>query len=63
VLTSGNSASQLSGYVISCPYVAIGISPSTVARGTFITVTGDVMSSTTGWQTVSVEFALTGPMG
>ncbi|HEX3740978.1 MAG TPA: hypothetical protein VHV29_14860 [Terriglobales bacterium] len=57
----GNSAAQSSSYTISCHYVAIGIAPSTVARGGTITVSAKVMSCTNSSQTVSVEFDLTGP--
>ena len=57
----GNSSSQVNNYVVSCHYVAIGITPSTVTRGGTITVSANVMSCTSSSQTVSVEFALTGP--
>jgi len=59
----GNSASQSDSYSVSCHYVALGISPSTVTRGSAITVTGTVMSCKNVAQTVSVKFTLTGPLG
>jgi len=59
----GNPAAQLASYTISCHYVAFGISPSTVARGGKVTLTGNVMSCTNSAQTVSVKFSLTGPLG
>jgi hypothetical protein len=58
---AGNAVSQLSNYVISCHYVAIGISPSTVKRPSIITVTADVMSCTKSSQSISVKFELTEP--
>ncbi len=60
---AGNAASLVSNYVISCHYVAIGITPSSVKRPSIITVTADVMSCTSGSQSISVKFELTGPHG
>jgi len=59
----GNAATQLESYLVSCHYVALGVSPSTVPRGSKITVTGTVMSCTPGPQTISEKFTLTGPLG
>jgi len=59
----GNATLLVTTYLVSCHYVGIGISPSTVAPGSLITVSADVMSCTGGSQTVSVEFDLTGPQG
>ncbi len=58
---AGNAVSQVNNYVISCHYVAIGISPSTVARKGVVTVSADVMSCTSSSQSISVKFELTGP--
>jgi hypothetical protein len=58
---AGNAASQLGNYVISCHYVGIGINPSTVSRKNAVTVSADVMSCTSGSQTIGVKFELTGP--
>lgn len=58
---AGNTVSALSSYIISCHYVAVGISPSTVTRGGLITVSAHVMSCTGSSQTISVEFDLAGP--
>jgi hypothetical protein len=60
---AGNPSSQTVNYQVSCHYVALGISPSTVARGGAVTVTGTVMSCTNSSQKVSVQFTLTGPLG
>jgi len=60
---AGNATSQLVSYQVSCHYVALGISPSTVSRGSTVKVTGTVMSCTNVAQTVSVKFTLTGPLG
>jgi len=60
---AGNAVSQVNDYVISCHYVAIGISPSTVKRPSIITVTADVMSCAKISQSISVKFELTGPQG
>jgi 6-phosphogluconolactonase len=60
---AGNPASKAVSYTVSCHYVGLGISPSTVARGGKITVTGTVNSCTSSSQTVSVKFTLTGPLG
>ena len=60
---AGNPASQLVSYVVSCHYLALGISPSTVSRGSIATITGTVMSCKNAAQTVSVKFTLTGPLG
>jgi len=59
----GNPAAQTVTYQVSCHYVALGVSPMTTARGSMITVNGNVMSCTSGSQKVSVEFALSGPLG
>ncbi len=60
---AANPGSQSVSYVVSCHYVALGISPSTVSRGSTVKVTGTVMSCTNAAQTVSVKFTLTGPLG
>ena len=60
---AGNPADQLASYQVSFHYVAFGISPSIVARGGKITVTAMVNSCTQTAQTISVKFALTGPLG
>jgi len=57
----GNTTSLVGNYWVSCHYVGIGISPSSVTPGSIITVSADVMSCTGSSQTVSVEFDLTGP--
>ena len=44
-----------------CHYVSITLSPSTVAVGGRITVTGTLMSCANTAQTISIQFALTGP--
>jgi hypothetical protein len=58
-----NASSQSLSYTVSCHYVTLAISPSTVARGGKITVTGTVMSCMPAVQTISVKFTLTGPLG
>ena len=58
---AGNAASQIGNYLISCHYVAIGISPSTVTRNSVVTVSADIMSCTSSSQSISVKFELTGP--
>jgi hypothetical protein len=59
----GNVASQSVGYMVSCHYVSLGISPSTVTRGKPITITAAVQSCANSSQTVSLQFTLTGPLG
>jgi hypothetical protein len=59
----GNPALQSISYAVSCHYVVLGISPPIVARGGKVTVTGTVGSCATQSQTVSVKFALSGPLG
>ncbi|MCU1242341.1 MAG: hypothetical protein JWO71_3067 [Candidatus Acidoferrum typicum] len=44
-----------------CHYASITLSPSTVAAGGKITVTGTLMSCTSTTQTIAVQFTLTGP--
>jgi len=60
---AGNPGSQSVSYLISCRYVGLGISPSTISRGGIVTFTGTVKSCKDAAQTVSVKFTLTGPLG
>jgi hypothetical protein len=59
----GNSSSQSVSYTISCHYVGLGVSPTTVSKGSIVMITGDVMSCTPNAQTIREEFSLTGPLG
>jgi hypothetical protein len=54
------SASTALGQQVVCG-LSIGISPSTVARGGFITVTGTLRFCATTTQTVVIKFTLSGP--
>jgi hypothetical protein len=45
-----------------CHYVSITPSPSSVAVGGTVTITGSVMSCTNSTQTIVVQFILTGPL-
>jgi hypothetical protein len=58
-----NASSQSLSYTVSCHYVALGITPSSVARGGKTIVTGTVMSCMPAAQTISEKFTLTGPLG
>jgi hypothetical protein len=60
---AGNAASQTVNYQVSCDYLALGISPAIVSRGSIVKVTGTAMSCTNAAQIVSVKFTLTGPLG
>jgi len=59
----GNQSSQATTYTVSCHYMTLGINPSTVPKGSKITVTGTIMSCAHNAQTISEKFTLTGPLG
>jgi hypothetical protein len=52
----------LTGTGVVCHYVSMALSPSSVAVGGVVTVTGTVRSCTSATQTVVVQFTLTGPL-
>jgi YVTN family beta-propeller protein len=46
---------------VACHYISIGLSPSTVAEGDWITVSWTLRSCSNATQTVAFDFALSGP--
>ena len=50
-------------YTVSCNYAAVTLSPSTITRPAFVTVTTSVMDCMSAPQTVKVKFTLSGPLG
>jgi Bacterial lectin len=60
---AGNNASTSATYYVSCHYVQFGVSPSTVSRGSWVTVTGAVMDCQSSSQKLTIELSLSGPLG
>jgi uncharacterized protein DUF11/K319-like protein/HYR domain-containing protein/Big-like domain-containing protein len=58
---AGNTSSRSVTYQVLCHYVTISSSPSSVAQGGTVTVTGRLMSCASTSQTVVIQFTLTGP--
>jgi len=58
---AGNTSSRSVAYQVLCHYVTITPSPSSVAQGGTVTVTGRLMSCASTTQTVVIQFTLTGP--
>jgi hypothetical protein len=60
----GNAAAPDSvTYLISCHYASVGISPSTVKRPGFVTISTSVTDCMSAPQKVAVKFTLSGPLG
>ena len=60
---AGNSASTSATYYVSCHYVQFGVSPTTVSRGGRVTVSGAVMDCQSSNQKLTLQLALSGPLG
>jgi hypothetical protein len=60
---AGNAASTTATYYVSCHYVQFGVSPSVVSRGGWVTVTGSIMDCQSTNQKLTVQLALSGPLG
>jgi hypothetical protein len=60
---AGNTASTTATYYVSCHYVQFGVSPTTVSRGGWVNVSGAIMDCQSTNQKLTIQLALSGPLG